>query len=98
MGNNNYCDLIISDMLHNMTGSKQRDHDISVNSTLELLNFCDAILHPKGNFVCKFLMGGGHSELVGRARESFKNVTIVKPAASRKESVEVFLVARNKIN
>ena len=93
----NYCDLIVSDMLHNMTGQKQRDHDVSMNSTYELLDFCDDILHPHGNFVCKVLMGGGHSDLMERAKESFKKVSVMKPQASRKESVEMFLIGKNKL-
>jgi 23S rRNA (uridine2552-2'-O)-methyltransferase len=53
-------------------------------------------LRPGGNFVSKNFQGGDAGGVLARLREEFETVKYVKPASSRKDSAEVFLVALNK--
>ncbi|MFN7130148.1 MAG: SAM-dependent methyltransferase, partial [Brevundimonas sp.] len=44
----------------------------------------------------KNFQGGDAGGVLARLREEFETVKYVKPASSRKDSAEVFLVALNK--
>ena len=54
------------------------------------------VRYPGGNFVSKNFQGGDAGGVLARLREEFETVKYVKPASSRKDSAEVFLVALNK--
>jgi 23S rRNA (uridine2552-2'-O)-methyltransferase len=51
-------------------------------------------LKPGASFVAKMFQGAGSDQYVRELRTHFDKVTIRKPAASRKESREVYLVAK----
>jgi 23S rRNA (uridine2552-2'-O)-methyltransferase len=50
-------------------------------------------LAPGGAFVAKVFAGGTERQLLARLKRAFAAVRHVKPAASRKESAEIYLVA-----
>lgn len=89
--------LVLSDMAPNTTGDSTTDHFRS----LELCQFALSIASehlssPHGIFLCKLFRGRDDQELVDEAKElGFKKVQWVKPAASRPESKEIFLLASN---
>jgi len=58
------------------------------------LDFAEAVLAPDGAFVAKVLQGGTERELLTRLRQNFSKVAHAKPAASRKESAEMYVVAK----
>jgi 23S rRNA (uridine2552-2'-O)-methyltransferase len=51
-------------------------------------------LKPGATFVAKMFQGSGSDQYLKELRTSFDKVVIRKPAASRKESREVYLVAK----
>jgi 23S rRNA (uridine2552-2'-O)-methyltransferase len=51
-------------------------------------------LKPGATFVAKMFQGAGSDQYLKELRRHFDKVVIRKPAASRKESREVYLVAR----
>ena len=51
------------------------------------------VLTSGGGFVAKVFMGEGFDEMVIECRKRFKTVRIRKPAASRQESRETYIVA-----
>ena len=61
-----------------------------------MLEFSDEVLSPGGSMVLKYLQGADEQELVAEARSRFAAVKVVKPAASRKQSREAFLVATGR--
>ena len=84
---------VISDMAAAATGHAGTDH-IRVTGLCEAaLDLAESILKPGGSFVAKVLDGGAGSELQLRISLAFRQVRTVKPAASRKESSEKYLVA-----
>lgn len=87
-------DLVLSDMAISATG--HRGTDQIRNRRLAELAFDVArrVLRPGGGFVVKAFHGGGDAGFVAELKRGFREVRSVKPAASRPESAELYLVAR----
>lgn len=86
-------DVVLSDMAAAASGHKQTDH-------IRIMALCEAaayfafdVLEEGGTFVAKVLAGGAEGELQKILKRKFTKVTHVKPAASRSDSSEKFVVA-----
>ncbi len=88
-------DLVMSDMAPNISGTKAVDQPRSMYLAELALDFAGRVLGKNGSFVCKLFQGEGFDEFVREARQRFEKVRVIKPAASRAGSSEVYLVARN---
>jgi len=88
-------DLVISDMAPNITGTKVVDQPRAMYLAELALDLARQVLRKDGSFICKLFQGAGSEEFIRDARRSFKRVRVMKPAASRAASSEVYLVARN---
>ncbi len=88
-------DLVISDMAPNISGTKAVDQPRSMYLAELALELAREVLKAGGSFVCKMFQGEGSDAFIADARRSFKRVKVMKPAASRAASSEVYLVARN---
>lgn len=88
-------DLVMSDMAPNITGTKSVDQPRSMYLVELALEMARQVLRPGGSFICKLFQGEGFDALVKDARRTFERVRVMKPAASRAGSREVYLVARN---
>lgn len=88
-------DLVLSDMAPNISGNKAVDQPRSMYLAELALDFAQKVLRKKGTFVCKVFQGQGTDDVVAAARTAFEHAKIVKPAASRQGSSEIYLVARN---
>jgi 23S rRNA (uridine2552-2'-O)-methyltransferase len=87
-------DLIVSDIAPNISGIASADQARSIYFLeLALDTVCKA-LKPGATFVAKMFQGSGSDEYLKELRNHFSKVSIRKPAASRKESREVYLVAK----
>ena len=87
-------DLIISDIAPNITGISMADQASSMYFLELALDTVLKTLKPGANFVAKMFQGSGSDQYVKELRKHFEKVVIRKPAASRKESREVYLVAK----
>lgn len=86
-------DLVMSDMAANTTGHGPTDH-IRIMHLCELAyHFAREVLAPGGSFICKVLKGGAEGELLKIMKVDFTTVKHVKPAASRSDSAESYVVA-----
>jgi 23S rRNA (uridine2552-2'-O)-methyltransferase len=56
-------------------------------------DFAREVLAPGGAFVAKVFQGGAERELLAALRRDFAAVKHAKPAASRPDSAETYLVA-----
>jgi 23S rRNA (uridine2552-2'-O)-methyltransferase len=56
-------------------------------------DFAGQVLKPGGSMVLKLFHGEGFDEFVRSARQSFASVRVRKPAASRAQSRETYMVA-----
>ena len=91
-------DCVLSDMLHNMTGHKQTDHFRSMNLVYSVFDFAKEHLQRSQNssMLVKLLRGEDESEFLADLRDEFDSVKVIKPAASRKDSAEMYVLARGK--
>lgn len=87
-------DLIVSDIAPNITGIDSADQASSMYFLELALDTVRETLKPGATFVAKMFQGSGSDEYLRALRQHFAKVAIRKPAASRKESREVYLVAR----
>lgn len=86
-------DLVMSDMAAPTTGHRPTDQ-VRTGMLAELAaDFALRTLAPGGAFVAKAFQGGVDSALLDRLKKAFATVRHAKPAASRAESKEVYLVA-----
>ncbi len=87
-------DLVISDMAANTVGHKQTDHLRTMGLVELAVDFAVQHLTPGGDFVCKVFAGGTDGELLQILKSNFKTVKHAKPPASRKGSVEWYVIAQ----
>ena len=86
-------DVVLSDMAASSTGHAKTDH-LKVMALVEAAHlFAREVLAPGGTFVAKVLQGGTERELLTALKQDFAKVAHVKPAASRSDSAEMYLVA-----
>ena len=57
------------------------------------LDFANEILAPGGFFLAKLFQGGESAELLAQLKRDFATVRNVKPAASRPDSSELYVLA-----
>jgi 23S rRNA (uridine2552-2'-O)-methyltransferase len=87
-------DLVISDMAAPTTGHQRTDHIRTMHLCEVAAYFAIDVLAPGGHFLAKTFQGGTERELLNLLKQNFKQVIHVKPASSRAESVEMFLLAK----
>tara|TARA_B100000686_G_C16578267_1_gene856724 strand:- start:352 stop:981 length:630 start_codon:yes stop_codon:yes gene_type:complete len=87
-----YYDLILSDMAPNSVGHKFTDQSRAETISYLALEFTKKYLRYGGNFVCKFIRGEGEKKFINDTKLYFCKTKIYKPAASRKESKEIYLI------
>ena len=93
----NYYDLILSDIAPNTTGHQSTDHLRITNMLFDIIDLLDKVLINDGSFIAKIWKGSEEKDMVYRIKEKFKIVSYFKPESSRKDSSEIFIVARNFI-
>lgn len=91
--NNGTVDVVLSDMAPNTVGHKKTDHIRQMVLLEYAFDFALRALKPGGTFVAKSFTGGTTNDLLRQIKEKFESVHHVKPPASRKDSVEMFIVA-----
>ena len=89
---NEKVDLVMSDMAVNTTGNKNLDSVVTGELCLEAMRFAKLQLKKNGYFVSKIFMGSTFNEIINEAKSAFKEINIYKPASSRKESKESFII------
>ena len=88
-------DLVISDMAPNLTGIVITDQARLFALGEMAMEFAVKFLKTNGVFLVKVFQGTGFEPFVKLMREHFKQVSAKKPDASRDESREMYLLARN---
>ncbi len=86
-------DVVMSDMAPNTVGHKKTDHIRQMVLLEYAFDFALRALKSGGTFVAKSFTGGTTGELIRQIKTHFDSVYQVKPPASRKDSVEMFIVA-----
>jgi 23S rRNA (uridine2552-2'-O)-methyltransferase len=86
-------DVVLSDMAANATGHRKTDHLRIMALAEAAAAFAGEVLAPGGAFVVKVLQGGTEATLLAELKRNFASVRHMKPAASRTDSAELYLLA-----
>jgi 23S rRNA (uridine2552-2'-O)-methyltransferase len=89
----NKVDLVLSDMASSTTGNASLDHLRTMALAEAAFSFSRKVLKEGGSFVAKFFQGGSEKEFYDLLKQHFSQTKYFKPAASRKNSVEMYVVA-----
>ena len=87
-------DLILSDLSPNLSGIAVADAARGLHLLELALEFALSQLKPGGTLLVKAFQGSGYSQFVAGLKRHFASVAARKPAASRAESAETYLLAR----
>lgn len=88
-------DLVMSDMAPNISGNKSVDQPRAMYLVELALDFAQQALQPGGSLIVKIFQGTGFDQYLAMVRQSFKQVAIRKPKASRSRSKEAYIVAKD---
>jgi 23S rRNA (uridine2552-2'-O)-methyltransferase len=88
-------DVVLSDMAAPTTGHRRTDHLRTMHLCEVAAHFAVSVLKPGGHFLAKTFQGGTEAELARPPEAHFRSVHHVKPPASRDESVELYLLAKD---
>ncbi len=91
-------DVVLSDMMPNVTGVPLVDQARAAELLLAAIQLCRKVLKPEGVFLAKMFHGEAFDEVLAAMKSSFQTVAVIKPAASRGESRENYLLARGVIS
>jgi 23S rRNA (uridine2552-2'-O)-methyltransferase len=86
-------DVVMSDMAANTTGHRKTDQLRIVGLVEDAAAFAADVLKPGGTFVAKVFQSGADATLMTQLKRDFATVKHVKPAASRKDSSERYVLA-----
>ena len=93
----NYYDLILSDIAPNTTGHQSTDHLRIATMLFDIIELLDKVLTKNGSFITKIWKGSEEKEVINKLKKKFKFVSYFKPDSSRKDSAEIFIIAREFI-
>jgi len=86
-------DVVLSDMAANATGHRPTDH-LKIMALVEAAaEFAGEVLNDGGTFLAKVIQGGTEAALLSALKRDFASVKHVKPAASRADSAELYVLA-----
>lgn len=86
-------DVVMSDMAANTTGHRKTDQLRIIGLVENAAAFACEILNPGGTFLAKVFQGGADADLLAQLKRDFTTVKHVKPAASRQDSSERYVMA-----
>jgi 23S rRNA (uridine2552-2'-O)-methyltransferase len=86
-------DVVLSDMAANTTGHRKTDQLRILGLVEGAAAFAAEVLNPGGTFVAKVFQSGADAVLLAQLKRDFASVRHVKPASSRADSSERYVLA-----
>lgn len=83
-------DVILSDLAPSVSGVWELDQTKQVDLTLRVLEIAQEVLSVSGSVFCKLFEGERSQDVRDEFRRQFRSVRVVKPAASRAASSELY--------
>lgn len=87
---------VISDMAPATTGRKDVDAARSFELCEVALTVADQYLSTGGSFICKIFQGGDFKVFEKNVKSRFRECKIFKPDSCRKQSKEIYIIAKGK--
>jgi 23S rRNA (uridine2552-2'-O)-methyltransferase len=88
-------DLVLSDLSPNISGIANVDQARAAELAHEAVAFCREVLNAHGVLLVKVFQGEAFAEVMAELKRGFRSVLTRKPGASRGESRETYLLARD---
>jgi len=85
-------DVVISDASPNISGIWEVDHARQIDLAQKALEIALETLSPSGNFFAKVFQGDMLNDFIGKVKQHFEFVKLIKPKASRAKSSEMFIL------
>ena len=85
-------DVVISDASPNISGIWEVDHARQIDLAQKALEIALETLRPSGNFFVKVFQGDMLNDFIGKVKQHFEFVKLIKPKASRAKSSEMFIL------
>lgn len=92
--NGQLVDIVMSDMAPNATGVRSMDHELIINLAYSAMKFAIQVSNIDSTFIIKLWDGGEAPQFEKDVSRFYKTFKIVRPAATRDESTEKFILAR----
>src|SRR6201985_3716412 len=86
-------DVVLSDMAANTTGHRKTDQLRILGLVETAAALAADVLNPGGTFVAKVFQSGADADLLAQLKRDFATVKHVKPASSRTDSSERYVLA-----
>jgi 23S rRNA (uridine2552-2'-O)-methyltransferase len=86
-------DVVLSDMAANTTGHRKTDQLRIIGLVESAAAFAADVLRPGGTFIAKVFQSGADADLLAQLKRDYQTVRHVKPAASRQDSSERYVMA-----
>ncbi len=96
MDENTRFNVVLSDMAPSTSGRKDVDATKSYELCCMALTIVEKYLMPSGHFICKIFQGNDFNEFQKRVKSKFKECKIFKPDSCRKQSKEIYIIAKSK--
>ena len=90
------CRVVLSDMAPATTGRKDVDAFRSFELCEMALDVAERFLGVNGHFVCKIFQGNEFARFEKQVKKRFGSCRIFKPESCRKQSKEIYTIAKNK--
>ncbi|CAD5124219.1 unnamed protein product [Dimorphilus gyrociliatus] len=88
-------DVVLSDMAPNSSGVRSLDHENIMVLCESVVKFSINVLNDGGHFLVKILQGEKQDLLLRGLKTCFEQVKYIKPPASRSDSTELYIIAKN---
>ena len=86
-------DVVLSDMSPNISGVWEVDHARQIDLATKALETALQIMRSEGTFFTKVFEGDLLKDFVKLVQQHFKEVSLIKPKASRSQSSEMYVLA-----
>lgn len=91
-------DVVLCDAAPNLSGNWSYDHGRSMDIAQHALKIALNILNPGGRLVVKVFQGDMYPGFIREMEQHFSYVKSYTPKASRKQSAEIYVIAKNPLH
>ena len=92
----NRFDVVLSDMAPDTTGNRIVDSVHSLNLAYAAFSIAKRTLADRGSFICKIFFGDDFKAFSENVKKFFKEFKIFKPETCRKQSKEIYIIAKDR--
>jgi 23S rRNA (uridine2552-2'-O)-methyltransferase len=90
-------DVFLSDLSPSVSGVWELDQGRQVDLTMKVLEMAPVLLRKGGSLFCKLFEGEGSQGVRTELRKRFERTRVIKPAASRNASSELYYYCDNLV-